>query len=370
MNDISTFIAGHAQAISLFCTEGSSDKVYQVSLVQRDSGWVVEFAYGKRGQTLKTGTKTLSPVIFTEALKLFNKLVKEKTAKGYTEDQTGIAYTSSVHSHRVSGHLPQLPTAITSSELDGLLENDGWGMQQKRDGENRMLLIKDHHVQGINRKGFFVDIPMRWSELFSTLPDCLIAGEAVGDSFYAFDLLEHAGCDLRKITFRMRYWGLQDMFSKSVCATKALDECFKIIPLIFTSHLKRDALRVIHEGHGEGVVFKDMNAHFEIGKCQSSLKHKFVESVTCIVLHKNQQRSVAVGLRDENGILIDLGNVTIPENYAIPEADSLVEVRYLYRYENGCFEQPVYLGPRTDIDLADAVLSQITRIKHKSLTAA
>lgn len=369
MNDASTFNTAHAQAIYLFCTEGSSDKVYQASLHSQDGGWVVEFAYGRRGQTLKTGTKTSNAVSYTEALKMFNKLVKEKTSKGYTEDQTGLSYTCSEHKARVSGHLPQLPTAIAASEVAKLLENDGWGMQQKRDGENRMLLIKDHHVQGINRKGLFVDIPLEWSKQFSIFPDCLIAGEAVGDNYYAFDLLEHNGCDLRKSTFRMRFCSLNDMFSKSIMTSKTLGNCFKIIPLIFTSNLKRDHLRSIEVNHGEGVVFKDLNAPFVIGKCQSSLKHKFVESATCIVLRKNTQRSIAVGLLDENGTLLDLGNVTIPENSEIPVINSLVEIRYLYRFENGCFEQPVYLGIRNDIDLEDALLSQVTRKKLKSLMA-
>lgn len=70
------------------------------------------------------------------------------------------------------------------------------------------------------------------------------------------------------------------------------------------------------------------------------------------------------------GLMLDLGNVTISENFTVPDVGSLVEIRFLYRYEFGCFEQPVYLGSRTDIDVDDAVVSQITRIKSKTLTAA
>ena len=79
----------------------------------------------------------------------------------------------------------------------------------------------------------------------------------------------------------------------------------------------------------------------------------------------NAQRSVAVGLRDETGATIDLGNVTVPPGEALPAVGALVEVRYLYRYAGGKFEQPVYKGQRPDMTPADAVLSQVTRIKDR-----
>ena len=42
---------------------------------------------------------------------------------------------------------------------------------------------------------------------------------------------------------------------------------------------------------------------------------------------------------------------------------SLVEVRYLYRYDGGKFEQPVFKMPRPDMTEEAAVLAQVTRIK-------
>jgi len=112
-------------------------------------------------------------------------------------------------------------------------------------------------------------------------------------------------------------------------------------------------------------VIKLLDAPFESGKNDNSKKHKFVECATCLVLRKNAQRSVAVGLLDKDGALVDLGKVTIPTNHGVPAVDALVEVQYLYRYDAGAFEQPVYLGPRTDLDRDDARLSQIKRIKRK-----
>lgn len=364
------------RAVSLYCTEGSADKVYQASIASKDGGWVVEFAYGKRGTALKTGTKTQSPVGYVEAIKVFDKLVKEKTSKGYTEDQSGVAYTNTEHAHRASGVLPQLPTAITPSDLTRLLSDSSWGLQEKRDGENRLILVKDGVVRGINRKGLFVDIPCDWAASFAVFPNCLIAGEAVGGVYFAFDLLECEDVDLRTYQFQDRYARLEGLYCNAVLKSRVtlvgfdnFVDSFKVIPLVVGADHKRELVDSVQAEGGEGVVFKLLDAVFEIGKCLSSLKHKFVESSTCVVLRQNQQRSVAVGLRD-GGEMLDLGNVTIPANFTVPEVDALVEIRYLYRFENGCFEQPVYLGPRTDIDVEDAVVSQITRIKSKSLSAA
>jgi bifunctional non-homologous end joining protein LigD len=371
-----TAINGSPKAVSLFCTEGSADKAYQVSIAAKGGGWVVEFAYGKRGTALKTGTKTQSPVGYAEAVKIFDKLLKEKTSKGYTEDESGIGYTNTEHAHLVSGVLPQLPTAIDPSELERLLSDPIWGLQEKMDGENRLIQVKGGVVRGINRKGFFVDIPQDWATSFAVFPDCLIAGEAIGAKFHAFDLLECDGSDLRSTSFKNRYELLSEMLGDVLLKMEiGTAEFFNFAGAYYLVTLerhhiyKRSRVESVQSERGEGVVFKRLDAAFETGKCLSSLKHKFVESATCIVLRQNQQRSVAVGLRDGD-VMLDLGNVTIPANFAVPEVGVLVEVRYLYRFENGCFEQPVYLGMRTDIDEEEAVVSQITRIKTKSASVA
>ena len=51
----------------------------------RGDGYVVNFAYGRRGGKLTTGTKTKVPVSLAEAQAIFNKIVGEKRDKGYQE---------------------------------------------------------------------------------------------------------------------------------------------------------------------------------------------------------------------------------------------------------------------------------------------
>jgi bifunctional non-homologous end joining protein LigD len=71
------------QSASLHYREGSSDKVYHAAIEPKGEGYLVTFAYGRRGNTLTTGTKTTYPVSLAEATKLFDKLVASKLAKGY-----------------------------------------------------------------------------------------------------------------------------------------------------------------------------------------------------------------------------------------------------------------------------------------------
>src|SRR6185436_14110631 len=61
-----------------------SDKVYEVDLVEVASGqYVVNFRYGRRGATLRDGTKTAVPVPLEKARAIFAELVAEKTRGGY-----------------------------------------------------------------------------------------------------------------------------------------------------------------------------------------------------------------------------------------------------------------------------------------------
>lgn len=356
-----------AKSTSLYCREGSSDKVYNASLQQQGGGWVVEFAYGPRGKALKTGTKTACPVEYAAAVKIYDKLVKEKTAKGYTPDESGVAYTNTEHAGRASGLAAQLPTAISEEQGSKLLDDPEWGMQEKRDGENRLLMITtDLQVRGVNKKGLLVDIPVTWAQQFDALGPCVIAGEHMaGDVFDAFDLLEMRGVDLRGRSYDERYAQLLTL-SQQLRGNAA----FRVLPLYGRVQGRREQLELLRSQNAEGVVFKHLASSFEEGRSKAALKWKFVESLTCIVVARNAQRSVAVGALDDSGYVVNLGNVTIPANHGIPSEGDLVEVQYLYRFESGCLEQPVYKGLRTDIFREEATVAQITRIKRKSETSA
>lgn len=66
--------------------EGTSDKVYEIDLCEVAAGqFVVNFRYGRRGSTLRDGTKTALPVDRRQAEVVFDKLVASKVKKGYRD---------------------------------------------------------------------------------------------------------------------------------------------------------------------------------------------------------------------------------------------------------------------------------------------
>jgi bifunctional non-homologous end joining protein LigD len=109
-------------------------------------------------------------------------------------------------------------------------------------------------------------------------------------------------------------------------------------------------------------VFKLLDAAYDAGRSEVALKFKLVDSATCIVVSHNVQRSVVIGLLDENDVLRPCGNVTIPANHSVPDIGQLVEVSFMY-YTGKAFEQPVFEGPRNDLNRDDARLDQIKRVK-------
>ena len=110
----------------MYYREGSSDKVYQAVIEPQGEGFVVNFAYGRRGSTMNTGTKTQTPVDYDTAKDHLRKLVREKMAKGYTEGPDGTPYQNTPKEDRVTGLLPQLLNPIDEQEVKRLLKDPAW----------------------------------------------------------------------------------------------------------------------------------------------------------------------------------------------------------------------------------------------------
>lgn len=189
----STLTAPQTQRITLYYREGSSDKVYQVSLEPQGGAFVVNFTYGRRGSTMNTGTKTQTPVDHETAKHIYDKLVREKMAKGYTEGPDGTPYQNTPKEDRVTGLLPQLLNPIDEQEVKRLLKDPFWALQEKFDG--RRILVRRHEaeIHGINRKGLLIGLPETvFQSVWTITCDFVLDGECIGDVLYAFDLLE---CD-------------------------------------------------------------------------------------------------------------------------------------------------------------------------------
>lgn len=342
--------------VSLYYRNGSSDKVYQAAVEQADGGYVVNFAYGRRGATLTTGTKTHEPVDLDTAVKVFEKLVREKTSKGYTEDTAGTPYEHTDKSQQVSGILPQLLNVATNGEVLRALADDDWHMQEKFDGRRIMVRKAAGAVEGVNKLGLIVALPKPIADAARQIKgDFVLDGEAVGDTFHAFDVLSVDGDDVTDLPYVERYAAMLNLLPV------ALDSIVPVETWTDTDS-KKDRLAALKERGAEGVVFKHGEAPYRVGRPSSGgtqLKFKFVETLSAVVTAVNEKRSVAVALLDGGGEWQNAGNVTIPPNRGIPAVGSVVEVRYLYAMPSGILYQPVYLGVRDDIEAGECVASQM-----------
>ena len=340
----------------LFYRDGSSDKEYHASINQAEGGYTVTFAFGRRGTALSAGTKTTSPVPLEKAQQIYDKLIAEKKAKGYTPHGWGALFALTENAGRVSGLHPQLLNSVDEEAAKRHLADDAWCLQEKFDGKRIMLAVKDGKAEGSNRKGLYVSLPQEVADSVAGLPDCELDGELLGEEYVVFDLLKLDSNDLRRSSYRVRYEVLVDLLGAS------LGPYARVAETAWNTAEKRAFYDRIAAAGGEGVVFKKVNAPSVAGRPASGgaqVKCKFYATCTCLVAAQNDQRSVRLSLLDGAGKAVGVGNVTIPINKVIPQAGALAEVRYLYAYRGGSLYQAAYLGERDDLEASDCVLGQL-----------
>jgi len=257
-----------------------------------------------------------------------------------------------------------LLNAIEESDVKQFLHDDDYCAQEKFDGRHLLIRKQDEHIEGINKKGLLVGLPETVSNGIRNLSGSFIPdGESVGDDYHVFDLLELNGENLRPLPYRMRLASLMSLLSDT-------QHHVRYVETAFTTKQKTELLKRLRLENREGIVFKRLDAPYTPGKPNSGgpqLKFKFTATLSAIVAKVNTQRSVEISLLAGRS-LISCGNVTIPANHAIPIVGAVVEVRYLYAHrESHALHQPVYLGPRDDVEAGECLASQL---KYKAEVAA
>lgn len=360
-----------SKSTNLFYKEGTSDKTYQVQLSPTDGAdWVVNFQYGKRGGPLKSGTKTNAPLPYSKALSIYEKLVSEKTKDGYVPTENGKIYQALPSQKEHSGIRPQLLNSVNEQRAEELLTDPAWFAQEKYDGERRCAIKQGERIIGTNRSGVIVPLTADVADAIQALPieQITLDSEDMGDHIVVFDILQLNGVDLTHLSATARLDKLESLLS--VVPTSAL-RCIKTYR---DASEKQALLDRVKAANGEGIVFKRANSPYTPNRPASGgdqLKLKFVEPATVIVqAHNEGKRSVSIGLFDQAGTLLNVGNVTIPPNHSIPPVNSLIEVRYLYAFEaSNALYQPVFDRPRTDLTAVPVQESaRLSQLKYKPAT--
>jgi bifunctional non-homologous end joining protein LigD len=338
---------------TLYYRDERSDKIYRAAIEPSDGYYIVTIAYGRRGSTLATGIKTPQALPFEDAQKIYDKLVRAKIAKGYSPAADSVGYA--VGSRKATDIRPQLLNAITDPQP--LLDDDSFALQRKHDGKRLLLLKQGFEITGINRRGLECGFPETIRAEAAALPhNFLLDGEAVGDSFHVFDLLEVRFTNLRPRTYKDRLGELHELLAHGG------GSFIHIVANHEGQSAKHVAFDRLRRDNAEGVVFKRLAAAHSPGRPNSGgdqFKFKFVETASVIVSALNPKRSVAISLWAD-GTLVPAGNVTVPANQIIPRVGDIAEVRYLYAMPgSGSLYQPVYLGVRDDIAAHECTRDQL-----------
>lgn len=338
------------ESIELAFKEGSSDKVYKAELKEEDGGFVVNFAYGRRGNALATGSKTTAPVEYEVAKKAYDKLVKSKTAKGYKPEGDQADLGIQVVDKSDTGIRPQLLNEIAEADVDKYLTDDRYCMQEKNDGRRKMLSYTGSTVIGANKKGFETPVTKQMQQDCQKIKGAAILdGEDMGDKLLVFDMLSYPN-----MAYKDRVAILEDILP----TTQSLE----LVMTAWTTKEKVEMYNHLKRTKAEGVVFKLVDAPYTAGRPASGgsqFKCKFYESASCIVSgHHATKRSISLDVYDDND-LIDVGNVTVYPNQKMPDIGAIVEVKYLYYYPGGSLYQPVLLSIRDDVDMRECLVDKL-----------
>lgn len=324
----------------IFIEDASYGGSYNVRVECYESDYSTTREYYIRGVTWSTAMNHLYIL----------KLAKE--SRGYREytpsdklDNAAINDSSveSKPSREYTELKPQLLKPITIDEIETYITDDNWLVQEKLDGKRIMIEVNFGKITASNRNSWKVNIPQDIEAELSKFDDCILDGELVNGVYYVFDCLSYNNQDIRSIP----YWKRFHILVESVIGDRMLYQ-LGIVPTAFSKNDKRELVASLQ--HKEGVVFKNLDALYSVGRSDSQLKCKFWSSATCVVSSINEKRSVAVSVDSLNGF-VPVGNVTVPPNYELPQSGDYVEIKYLYYHPGGALYQPQYLGIRDDVNI-------------------
>jgi len=309
--------------LSLWCQEGGSDKTYTLWVEKEGNGFWLKYLFGPRGGTQKPGTKNKAAFTLEKAEAEYDKLLKEKLAKGYKPMGENVPEYIEVKEARDSGLRPMLLTPDTEENLEKYITDDDWCAEVKLNGKRIMIKAKEDTIVGVNRRGLECAIPKSVEASLSVLkPGDVLDGELIGENYHVFDVIA-------KGSYSMRL-GLLDLLAKKVKAPN-----IRFVPAFTGQKDKRELVQSLRKNRKEGVVFKKLGADYEPGRRENlakaiCVKVKYYAEVAAQVIDWTDKQSVEVGLLDGKG-LVSVGKVTVPTKYVDQvRKGELVRVKYLY----------------------------------------
>lgn len=367
--------------VDLECRENGHDKVYVAEVVPVDTGFVVKVQWGRRGSALQAGTKTPRPVPEPEALKIFERLVAEKTGKGYVPMAGTAPSMQAPGSNRLTDAVPlMLLEPISDDRAIHYVNDVRWVAEPKFDGKRIALHVREGQVIAQNRLQIECSlhdaVAVEARAQFPLIKTLVLDGELVNGVYYAFDLLDLNGSQ-REVAYVLRRKQLEVLFAGRDPTKGAL----RLGHFVAGAAAKTALLERLRAERAEGAVFKRLDQPYKAGRNPDvAVKLKFWEDCTVRVIAHNEtgdrlntskvdakkaksgKRSVQMCAVGPAGEVVNVGDVSIPVNHEVPALGALINVRYLYAQPSHKLFQPIYQGVRDDKDTPDTLAS----LKYKA----
>ena len=367
------------KTVQLFFQEGSSDKFYHATMVEADDGtFAVDVEWGRRGAPPAKGRKA-QQVTRAVADKTFDKLVREKTNKGYevvTNDVTPAAVAppqgegSGTKGGNVSrpklGPGAQLMNPIDDDDADTFIDDAAWAAQQKLDGNRVLLHVGLERRFGTNRNGQETAVPADVLDGADGLPEgTILDGELIAGTYHVFDVLRVGTTDVIKRGYHERFTLLADDLEPGFSGP------LQLVALATTTKEKRALHTRLLNAHAEGIVFKKLDAPYTSGRASSGGSQrtlKFTKSADVVIV-ENAGNAYRMVVKD-GATWFDVGKVfsgsTNESRTAIDAALSrgervVAEVRYLYATSSFQLFQPVLSRVRDDKDANECGKDQLVQ---------
>ena len=289
------------ERITLYYREGSSDKVYQAAIEPKGDLFVVNFAYGRRGATLQTGTKTPTPVEYDSAKSAYDKLVGEKKAKGYTRRPGRHALPA--HGQRGAGDRHPAPVAQSDRRAGG--QTAAQGSSLCRPGEVRWPPDAGSEARGRDSRPQ-PQGPVDWAARNGVPrgPGHLQRTSSSMASAWATSCMPSTCWNgMAKITGCIRISVVWSSLSRILGRPDS--RAIRLAETATDPANKERLFRHLQAEKREGVVFKRLDAPYIPGRPNSGgtqLKHKFYATCSAVVSKINDKRSVELRLLNGQGL--------------------------------------------------------------------
>ena len=243
---------------------------------------------------------------------------------------------------------PMLATQVDVEALPSLVDDDAWMLDQKLDGQRRLVAIVDARPQAFGRRGTSAKLPRQVERDLSVLSggEWLVDGELMDDVFWVFDVVRAPAGHITETTpYAVRRRALDGI------APHITTGSVHVLPCA-AEKVDKDALVGAVRTLGcEGVVARHIEGAYEFGdRSRTMLKAKFFRDIDVVVtrVRVDGKENFGIGLVRE-GEVIEIGTCSaLFRGLAPVEVGQVLTVHYLYANERGHLQHPTRPKVRND----------------------